>query len=320
MKYALLFAVSFAMMKLYLYVADRFNIIDKPNSRSSHSQVTIRGGGILFPVVLFAWFFFNGFSYPFFFSGLLLVSLISFLDDIYQLSSRLRFLVQTISVSLLFLQFDPSNYPIWALLISGILALGILNVYNFMDGINGITAGYSLAVLSGLWLVNNYHLEFVQNELIYFIAIAILIFSFFNFRKKAVCFAGDIGSVSIAFILIFLLILLIQESHNLLYLLFLSVYGVDGLLTIVYRISLKQNIFKPHRMHIYQLLANELKLSHLFVSTIYAVTQLLICFLVYRIIKSSIDSIYCVLFGIALVGFLSLAFALIRLKINRITN
>lgn len=154
-----------------------------------------------------------------------------------------------------------------------IVGVGVMNAFNFMDGINGITGGYSMAVLVSLWYVNNYQIFFVDNDLIYIVFIALLVFNFFNFRIKAKCFSGDVGAVSIAFILIFILGMLIIKT-DLSYIAFLLVYGVDSVLTIVHRILLKENITEPHRMHLYQLLSNELKVPQLLVSTIYAVLQL----------------------------------------------
>ena len=175
MKYILIFIAAIATMILYLIVAKKLNIIDKPNSRSSHSQITIRGGGIIFPLLALAWFFTNGFQYPLFFIGLVIISTVSFLDDVLQLSSGLRFSLQVISVLLLLFELDLTSYHLLFWIIAVIISVGILNIYNFMDGINGITAGYSTSVLIGLWIVNNFQVNFIQNEFIYFIGIAIKI-------------------------------------------------------------------------------------------------------------------------------------------------
>lgn len=289
MNYILLLISAFAILKFYIYLAKKANIIDKPNSRSSHSQITVRGGGIIFPIVALAWFLWSGFEYPLFFLGLSILSIVSFYDDVFQLSSRIRFIVQTGAVLLLFSEIGFALFPFWIWIMLVILAVGILNFYNFMDGINGITAGYSCSVLIGLWVVNNFQVEFIDNEFIYFTTISLLVFSLFNFRSKAKCFAGDVGSISIAFILIFMLALLITKTRNPLYLLFLSVYGIESTLTIIYRIWLRENIFEPHRKHVYQLLANELRFPHPLISLMYSFVQLLICFIVYTTIKSSID-------------------------------
>jgi len=317
MNYILLFIYAFAILKFYIYLAKKFNIIDKPNSRSSHSQITVRGGGIIFPIIALTWFIWSGFLYPMFFIGLLILSIVSFFDDIFQLSSRIRFIAQLGAVLLLFSDIGFALFPFWIWILLAILAVGILNSYNFMDGINGITAGYSCSVLIGLWIVNNFQVEFINNELIYFVAISLLVFSLFNFRSKAKCFAGDVGSISIAFILLFMLALLITKTHNPLYLLFLSIYGIESTLTIVYRIWLKENIFEPHRKHVYQLLANELRLPHPLISIIYSFIQLLICFIVYTTIKSSIDVSVHLTMAFCTLTTLVLLFISARVNINK---
>ena len=317
MNYILLFIYAFAILKFYIYLAKKFNIIDKPNSRSSHSQITVRGGGIIFPIIALTWFIWSGFLYPMFFIGLLILSIVSFFDDIFQLSSRIRFIAQLGAVLLLFSDIGFALFPFWIWILLAILAVGILNSYNFMDGINGITAGYSSSVLIGLWIVNNFQVEFINNELIYFVAISLLVFSLFNFRSKAKCFAGDVGSISIAFILLFMLALLITKTHNPLYLLFLSIYGIESTLTIVYRIWLKENIFEPHRKHVYQLLANELRLPHPLISIIYSFIQLLICFIVYTTIKSSIDVSVYLTMAFCTLTTLVLLFISARVNINK---
>lgn len=263
---------------LYFRIADHFNIIDKPNERSSHTSVTLRGGGILFWVGVLFYFLMSGWHYPWFFAGLTLVAAISFADDVKLQSPIVRLVLQFIGLLLMSIQWQLFDFSWIIVVLVIVVSVGVLNAFNFMDGINGITGGYSLAVLASLWYVNNYVTAFVDNNLIYLVFLALLVFNFFNFRIKAKCFAGDVGAVSIAFILIFILGMLIIKTGDLSYIAFLLVYGVDSVLTIVHRILLKENITEPHRMHLYQLLSNELKVPQLLVSTIYAVLQLLISF------------------------------------------
>ena len=149
-----------------------------------------------------------------------------------------------------------------------------------MDGINGITGTYSLVVLGGMQYVNLYQTSFVQEDMIWLPILACGVFLFFNFRKKAKCFAGDVGSVTIAFWIVTLLIKLILITHNWSYILFLAVYGTDSVITIAHRISLKQNVFKAHRFHLYQIMVNEKKFSHLWVAFGYALTQAIIIFFI----------------------------------------
>ena len=263
---------------LYFRIADHFNIIDKPNERSSHTSVTLRGGGVLFWVGVLFYFLMSGWHYPWFFAGLTLVAAISLADDVKLQSPIVRLVLQFIGLLLMSIQWQLFDFSWIIVVLVIVVSVGVLNAFNFMDGINGITGGYSLAVLASLWYVNNYVTAFVDNNLIYLVFLALLVFNFFNFRIKAKCFAGDVGAVSIAFILIFILGMLIIKTGDLSYIAFLLVYGVDSVLTIVHRILLKENITEPHRMHLYQLLSNELKVPQLLVSTIYAVLQLLISF------------------------------------------
>ncbi|NDP22477.1 MAG: glycosyltransferase family 4 protein [Paludibacter sp.] len=276
MSYILLFILLFAAELAYFKVADHFNIIDKPNERSSHTTVTLRGGGIIFYIGILFYFIFNGFQYPWFFLGLTLISVISFADDIHPRSNKLRLIVHFIAMGLMFYEWNLFSFPWYFSIIALIICTGILNAYNFMDGINGITGGYSLVVTAALWYINSYQIQFIDNELIYALLSAIIVFNFFNFRTKAKCFAGDVGAISIAFIVIFLLGKLIIETADYSYIVLLVVYGVDTVLTIIHRLILKENIFEAHRKHAYQLMANELKIPHVFVSLFYTFSQLAI--------------------------------------------
>ena len=276
MIYFLIVLLFFVAELLYFRIADHFNIIDKPNERSSHSSVTLRGGGILFWFGVLFYFLISGWQYPWFFAGLTLVAVISFADDVKFQSPIARLILQFIGLLLMCVQWQLFDFSwiIVALLV--VISVGVLNAFNFMDGINGMIGVYSTAVLASLWYVNNYVTVYVDNKLIYLVFLALLVFNFFNFRIKAKCFAGDVGAITIAFILIFMLGMLMIKTGDLSYITFLLVYGVDAVLTIVHRILLKENITQPHRMHLYQLLSNEMKVPQLLVSTIYAVLQLLI--------------------------------------------
>jgi UDP-N-acetylmuramyl pentapeptide phosphotransferase/UDP-N-acetylglucosamine-1-phosphate transferase len=276
MLYILLTILLFGAQLAYFNVAERFSIIDKPNERSSHKGIILRGGGIIFYIAVLLYFSVSGFRYPWFFAGLTVISLISFADDVKALTPRLRLIIQFAGLFLVFHQWNLYSSPWYYILIALVLSAGILNAFNFMDGINGITGAYSMAVLGAFWFINNYTLQFVDNQLIYIVLISLLVFNFFNFRKKAKCFAGDVGSVTIAVIVVFLLGQLILKTRNFSYIVFLAVYGVDSVLTILHRLKLKENIFEPHRKHLFQLLANELKIPHLQVSALYAILQLII--------------------------------------------
>lgn len=205
--------------------------------------------------------------------GTTIIGVISFLDDRINLSSRIRILFHLLAVSILFYFLPIYGFvPWWGVLTLYILVIGIINAYNFMDGINGITGLYSLVVLGGLQYVNLNQIPFINPDVIWLPMLSCLVFLFFNFRKQAKCFAGDVGSITV----MFLLLKLIVDTGNWAYMLFLAVYGVDSVLTILHRILLRQNIFDAHRLHFYQVMANEQGMSHRLVSLIYATIQVMI--------------------------------------------
>lgn len=260
----------------YFRIADRFNIIDKPNLRSSHTSIVLRGGGIIFLFGTWLFWAFFGMQYSWFILGLSLIGLVSFIDDIHSLPDSVRLVAQFAAMFLMFYQCDILNWhDWWMVLIALVVCVGIINAYNFMDGINGITGGYSLAVLLPLIYLNAGE-GFVSMPYLYVVGLSLLVFCVFNFRKTAKCFAGDVGSISIAFILLFALGKLIIKTGDLSYLTFLAVYGADAVLTICHRIQLHENLGEAHRKHAYQLMANELKIPHVRVSLLYMALQLVI--------------------------------------------
>lgn len=309
----ILFILIFAEL-LYFRVADKCNIIDKPNERSSHSKIVLRGGGIIFLIGVWIWAAFFGFLYPWFLAGLTLVVVVSFIDDVHSLPDSLRLIAQFIAMATMFYQLDilhPSMW--WAVILALIVCVGATNIYNFMDGINGITAGYSLAVLVPLLLINR-RVEFVNQNLVVVTILSVLVFTFFNFRpkNKAKCFAGDVGSVGIAFILLFLIGMLVTKTGDITWLILLVVYGVDGVLTICHRIMLHENLGKAHRKHAYQLMANELGIGHVSVSLIYMVLQFIISIVMVCIIPSSVFAHW--LYLVAVILLLSLVYVLFMKK------
>ncbi len=273
--FSLIGLLLFAIELIYFRVAIRFGIVDKPNSRSSHVKPAIRGGGIIFVFAILAWSASNHFSLPWFVLGVCAIAIISFLDDVMSLNPTVRFLIQLLAISLLFYQLWPINWPVYLLVLAIIVCIGTLNAFNFMDGINGITGVYALVALLSFFYIHTQVVAFTELSFIIVVSISVLVFLFFNFRKRAQCFAGDVGSVTIAFVLIFLLLQLILATNNFLWPLLFLVYGTDSIVTIIFRIKRKENIFKPHRTHLFQYLSNELAWPHLTVSLTYGAIQLL---------------------------------------------
>lgn len=281
MIYLFVLLLLFVGMQVYTRLANKYLIFDNPNDRSSHTMPTIRGGGVVF---LLAIIFSGIFYHPIYWlpiTGASLIGLIGFIDDNIGVAPGIRFAVHLVSISILFYFLQVfSISSVLGLILLYILVAGIINAYNFMDGINGITGLYTLVVLGGLQYVNFYQHPFIEPDLIWFPMLSCLVFLFYNFRKKALVFAGDVGSITIAFWIIFLISELVIASNNWIYLLFLTVYGVDTILTIIHRLFLRENIFKAHRLHFYQILANDQKIPHRLVSVVYAVLQLAIIFFV----------------------------------------
>lgn len=260
----------------YFKLAEHFNIIDRPNERSSHSERTIRGGGIIFPITLVIYVLYYNDISPLIILGALGISLVSFLDDIYTLPNKVRILVHLASVTALI--YVLSGITTWAWWITPVLyvfVIGCINAFNFMDGINGLTGLYSIIVFGSLYYMNRM-VEFTDSNLIIVGIIACFVFLFFNFRKNAKCFAGDVGSVCIAYWITCLIAFLVVKTGDLKYVLFLSLYGVDTILTIGHRLILRQNIFLAHRLHFYQILVNERRVPHLVVASFYGIIQLII--------------------------------------------
>lgn len=261
----------------YLLIAKKLGIVDVPHHQSSHTGAIIRGGGIVFYIAYLLWFIFSGYQYPMIFAGLTIMAVTSFADDVHSISPKVRLVLQFAAMIVMLYETHVFNLPLQPLLLLSVACVGAINIYNFMDGINGMTGGYSLVILLSLLYVNNYHLEFIENDLLIYMMMADIIFSLFNFRRKAKCFAGDVGSLSLGFVIIFLLLKLMFKAGHMHWIAFVAVYLVDGGLTILHRIMLKENILKPHKKHAYQIMANELKMPHLKVSLIYMGLQTICC-------------------------------------------
>ena len=289
--YLIIAAILLIAELVYFKIADHFNIIDKPNERSSHTTIVLRGGGIIFAISMIVWLILQMVhgewvtvqGYLPFMVGLTLICTVSFWDDVHSLPDSLRMAVQIISILLMFWSmglytaFDSWLWMVVAVAIALFFCVGATNIINFMDGINGITAGYAFAMLLPMLLLNR-GMGFVEESYLVVAIIGVLVFSIFNFRPKgkAKCFAGDVGSIGIAFIILFALGRLMLATKDITYIVFFLVYGIDGSLTIFHRIMLHENLGQAHRKHAYQLMANELKMSHVVVSLLYMAIQLVV--------------------------------------------
>jgi UDP-N-acetylmuramyl pentapeptide phosphotransferase/UDP-N-acetylglucosamine-1-phosphate transferase len=326
MTYLIIAVLLLAAELIYFRIADKCNIIDKPNERSSHSTIVLRGGGIIFTLSMIAWAVLmvaqgnDVTSYIPFLVGLLLICGVSFWDDVNSLPDSVRLVAQFVAMALMFWSIGIMHWEMWwIVMIALIVCVGAMNIINFMDGINGITAGYALAVLIPLLILNGRGLTadvagFIEPSYLIVAVIGVLVFCIFNFRPKgkAKCFAGDVGSIGIAFIMLFAIGRLIVLTGDVTYLILLLVYGVDGCLTIMHRIMLHENLGEAHRKHAYQLMANELKMSHVTVSLIYMGLQLAVSLGYMYLIPNTIVAHWIYLVTAALV--LAVAYVLFKMK------
>ena len=312
--YGIIFVILLVMELVYFKIADKCNIIDKPNERSSHKTIVLRGGGIIFTIGLWIWSIVFGFQYPWLLAGVTLAAGISFVDDIHSMPDSLRLLVQFTAMFLVFQEIGLLHWNMWWIIpIALIAAVGGTNIFNFMDGVNGITAGYSLAMLIPITLANR-SMAFVEESYLIVAIVGVLVFSLFNFRPrgKAKCFAGDVGSIGMALILVFCLGRLMIATGDITWIVLFLVYGVDGVLTICHRIMLHENLGQAHRKHAYQLMANELNMSHVTVSIIYMGLQLAVSLGFIYLIPSTIVAHWIYLVTTALV--LAVAYVLFKMK------
>ena len=275
-----------AMIFIYIKLARKLKLIDVPSLRSSHSEVTITGGGFVFPIAFILPMLITGefIHYRATLTGLLIIMIVSFSDDLKSIPPIIRVIVQVIAVSLLLWQTGGLfKIKAWQILPGFILVVGIINSYNFMDGINGMNALYSIAMIGILWILKASGIFFLPVQpVFYHLMSALLAFSLFNVRKKAICFSGDVGSISIAYIISLMIIQVMISTDSAVWILLFGVYGLDTVGTIVLRIKRREKIWKPHRTHFYQYLANERKWSHVQVSLMYAILQFLLSFVLYK--------------------------------------
>jgi UDP-N-acetylmuramyl pentapeptide phosphotransferase/UDP-N-acetylglucosamine-1-phosphate transferase len=306
----IIFFVLFTIELGYFKLAFKYRIIDHPNHRSSHAKITIRGGGMIFSMALLLSPLYYNWEYGYFLLGLFVISLVSFIDDIKPVSHRIRILFHLTAAALLFYQTGIFHLPLYWAILGFIFVIGSINAVNFMDGINGITGSFGLITLSTLYYINKSIVVFTAEYFLILPILGLLVFVFFNFRKKAKCFAGDVGSVSLGFIVLFFLIQLMLKTNNLNYLFLLLVYGLDTVSTILFRIIRKENIFEAHRNHFYQFLVNKKRLPHLVVAGSYTIAQGIVNLIVINILPLSIVNL-----SLIMVAAMS-AFILIRISME----
>ena len=318
--YTIIFIILFIIEIAYLKIARFKNIKDSPNHRSSHTTPTVRGGGIVvfFAIIIYSIFYKVDTNFLSFLIPISLVAIVSFVDDLVTLPAKTRIFIQIFAFTVLFFGLDilkiDSLTAIFFLVSAYFFSIGFLNIYNFMDGINGITFLNALVTYSTLLFLSENYFQFIDSNLLVILIIAVSIFGFFNFRKKPLCFAGDIGSITIGFSIVYFVLKLFILTGNPLIMVFLFVYIIDGGWTIVERIFKRENVFQAHKSHLYQILVNELNINHLIVSSGYFMVQLLINLLMIYLIILGIKSY---LLTLLILVVLSILYFVLKRQISR---
>ena len=252
------------------FALQKWQWLDMPNTRSSHQSVTLRGLGIAFlPIVVLAWMlqYLTGWQCI----GILFAGFTGLAADFEWMPPLHRLLLYVIA-SILFLSGSSwFGYQGWWLffILSGLLIW--INLFNFMDGINGMMAISTLVSLITFLMLPE------LNEYVDFILMMIALitsYAFFNLRKTALAFAGDVGSVVLSICLALPMLLAISKSGKWWYLMFFGLYITDAGFTLLKRLFKGYNVLKPHRTHLYEYLANEAGMPHLKISIAYGAVQL----------------------------------------------
>lgn len=273
-----------ALMRSY---AIHSHLLDVPNTRSSHTTPTPRGGGVAFVTVfltlLVVAFFFYYLSLPVtlaFVSAGFMVALIGFLDDRYQLPARWRFLCHIAASCgvLLFLGGAPQLSLFgwllpaspWMLPLFTLLIAWLLNLFNFMDGIDGIAASQAVLVAgfgAGLWWLTDPSGNWPAALLF---ACCVAGFLPWNLPPARI-FMGDAGSGFLGFVVACLAIESSRANPHMLWVWLILANGfvIDASVTLITRFITGQRVNEAHRNHAYQHLAQRLK-SHRPVTAAYS--------------------------------------------------
>ncbi|MBL7811697.1 MAG: UDP-GlcNAc--UDP-phosphate GlcNAc-1-phosphate transferase [Bacteroidetes bacterium] len=276
---------------VFLRLAQKYGLHDHPNGRSSHRQPTVTGMGIIVVLGFLIYLLWQPFELQAnFVIGFLLLTTISFIDDIYFLKHSFRLFFQVLAMAFMVLQLPFQSSGLEAMVLGSaavIFGVGVLNAYNFMDGVNGMLTLHALLVLGCLLYLNEtltdaagQAIQFTNSNFIIAIIVPMAIFGFFNFRKHALAFIGDVGSIGIAFITVYLMYSLLLHTGNYTYLLLFCIFGADAGLTVIYKLILRENIFVPHRDFLFKKMAHIARVPHLSISIYYFLAQLVINLLV----------------------------------------
>jgi len=252
-----LFFLSLALTYIIKVYALKKAILDLPNERSSHSIPTPRGGGLAIIITFYVGLFLFKDEIPLnLFLALLAVFpivLVSLIDDIKTLSSKIRLVVQMFSAllalyllggvnSINFISVELSGW--WLNVVAFVLILWLTNLYNFLDGIDGYAATQTVMLGLGISLL-------LSNPLGDLLIIATLGFLLFNWHKASI-FMGDVGSASLGFIIAILLFSETSSGKSYFWLIALSLFWFDATVTLIRRYLNQEVLTKAHKKHAYQ--------------------------------------------------------------------
>ena len=274
--YLIIFLLLSAGMFIYLKIAEKWSIVDQPNLRSSHQITTKRGAGILYLLAFVIYLMVSSNNnLTLILSGLILGG-VGFIDDLKNLNFKIKLAIQLIVILSYLIVQDYLSLDWYYTILIFVFLIASINIFNFMDGINGLTILYSLSFLMSFYYINTEFISFINPNMLLVMIICNVIIGFLNIRTKAVCFIGDVGSISMGFLYATLALILMIKTNSFAPLVLIMVYAVDAGWTIMERLSLKENIFLPHRRHLYQILVNELRFSHILISISYFTIQMLL--------------------------------------------
>lgn len=271
------FVAALVLTMLARTYALRRQLVDVPGERRSHHVATPRGGGIaivavVLPVML--WLGLAEGASPVLLLGaygLGLVAAIGWIDDHRPLSPWGRLAIHALAAGLLAAGLALSGEPAWRSAVVFVLALGLVNAWNFMDGINGIAATQAILVAIAFVLVGSVAAGAI---LACTFAAACLGFLPWNFPKARI-FLGDVGSGALGYVVACLFALMPSGTVTalLLMLLPLSAFLIDATLTLLSRIITGEKFWLPHVQHLYQRCVQSGR-SHVIVTTGYVVWTL----------------------------------------------
>lgn len=233
-------------------------------------------GGVLFYVALLISFVVTGFQYPWFFIGLSLITLLSLMDDIKTQHWRLRMNVHTMAMLLMLYEWGLFQHYLIYGFMALIFCMWMVNAYTVMDKGHGMTVLHSLVTVLALWYINTFQKEFIQEGILEMLVLALLIFGAFNICKKPKIEPNSVGAVALAYTIVFLISMLVIKRREFGPVVLLAVYGVDTVLTFAHLLMNGKAVFQPHRMHLFQLLVDYVKLPPLLVACIYSSIQAVI--------------------------------------------